>query len=601
MPYRPFFYPNHISAQPLRPATLSARPYMIPTASILQRFLPVTAWLPNYDRSMLKGDLSAGLTVGVMLIPQGMAYALIAGLPPEYGLYASVVPLLLYAMLGTSRHLGVGPVALVALLVAAAVSPIAQSPDEFIALSILLALMVGVLQFVFGLLRLGFVVNLLSHPVLSGFISAAAIIIGLSQVHHLLGVSSVSGSLHDILIGLGAQLGSVKPITLAVGAAGIALMILGKKYIKALPAPVMVLMAGIAVVWAAGLHTTGLSVVGVIPAGLPPFMMPEITTGALTALFPMALAIALVAYMEAIAVAKAIQQRAKTYKVDPDQELIAIGASNIAGSFFLSFPVTGSFSRTAVNFDTGGKSPMASVVSAVVVVITLLFLTPVFFYLPHAVLAAVIIVSVYGLIEFGQFRKLWKLGHYDRYLFLAAFLGTLFIGIKEGILLGVMLSVAMLLYRSARPNHVVLGRIPGTQIYRDTRNYETEPNPAALIFRFDAPLHFANAEFYAEKVTELMQNRPETRFIILDFNGINDIDSTGLEALHDLLKNIRRENREPLITEAKFAVRTMIKKAWPEKDVPQFFMRIEDAVEAAGCFDQPDADFRERGIYTDIS
>ncbi|AXJ01171.1 sulfate permease, SulP family [Cyclonatronum proteinivorum] len=573
---------------------------MIPAQSILQRFLPVTDWLPKYDRSQLKGDLSAGLTVGVMLIPQGMAYALIAGLPPQYGLYASVVPLLIYAMLGSSRHLGVGPVALVALLVAAAVSPVAQSPEEFLALSIILALMVGLLQLVFGLLRLGFVVNLLSHPVLSGFISAAAIIIGLSQVHHLLGISSVSGSLHDILWGLGTQLGGIKPITLAVGIAGIALMILGKKYVKALPAPVMVLLAGIFVVWITGLHQTGLSVVGTIPAGLPPFAVPALSAEAVSTLFPMALAIALVAYMEAIAVAKAIQQRDKSYKINPDQELIALGASNVAGSFFLSFPVTGSFSRTAVNFDTGGKTPLASVISALVVLVTLLFLTPVFFYLPHAVLAAVIIVSVYGLIEFGQFRTLWKLGHYDRYLFLAAFLGTLFIGIKEGILLGVMLSVAMLLYRSARPNHVVLGRLPGTQIYRDIRNYETEQNPTALIFRFDAPLHFANAEFYSDKVSELIQHKPETRFIILDFNGINDIDSTGLEALHDLLKDIRRDNRVPMITEAKFAVRSMIKKAWPEADVPQFFMRIEDAVEAAGCIDEPEADFEKRGIYTDL-
>lgn len=574
---------------------------MIPAQSILQRFLPVTDWLPKYDRSQLKGDLSAGLTVGVMLIPQGMAYALIAGLPAQYGLYASVVPLLIYAMLGSSRHLGVGPVALVALLVAAAVSPVAQSPEEFLALSILLALMVGALQLIFGLLRLGFVVNLLSHPVLSGFISAAAIIIGLSQLHHILGVSSASGSLHDILWGLGSQLDSVKPLTLGVGAAGIALMIFGKKYIKALPAPVMVLFAGIIVVWVTGLHQTGLSVVGAIPPGLPPFVIPEITAEAVSALFPMALAIALVAYMEAIAVAKAIQQRAKTYKVDPDQELIAIGASNVAGSFFLSFPITGSFSRTAVNFDTGGKTPMATVFSAVVVILTLLFLTPVFFYLPHAVLGAVIIVSVYGLIEFGQFRSLWKLGHYDRYLFLAAFLGTLFIGIKEGILLGVMLSVVMLLYRSARPNHVVLGRLPGTHIYRDVRNYETDPNPRTLIFRFDAPLHFANAEFFSDKVQELIQAKPETRFIILDFNGINDIDSTGLEALHELLKNIRRDGRIPLITEAKFTVRNLIKKAWPEADVPEFFMRIEDAVESAGCFDLPETASSDKKIFTDFS
>ena len=365
----------------------------------INQTFPLLQDIAAYSGEKFKGDLSAGLTVGVMLIPQGMAYALIAGLPTQYGLYASVVPLLIYAFLGTSKHLGIGPVALIALLVASAVAPIAETPDEYIALSILLALMVGVLQFSFGLMRMGFLVNLLSHPVLSGFVSAAAIIIGLSQLHHILGVGSVTGGLHEIVYGIAVQAANLNLITLATGAGAIALILFAKKKLPALPGPVLAVAAGILFIYFTNLHEAGVMVVGEINRGLPALVMPAIEWGTIMQLMPMAVAIALVAFMESIAVGKAIQQKSKEYKIDSNKELIALGAANIGGSLFQAFPVTGSFSRTAINYETGAKTGVSGIISAAVVAVTLLFLTPLFYYLPNAVLGAIIIVAVFGLID----------------------------------------------------------------------------------------------------------------------------------------------------------------------------------------------------------
>lgn len=522
--------------------------------------------------------MNAGITVGIMLIPQGMAYALIAGLPPQYGLYAAMVPLLIYALMGTSRHLGVGPVALIALLIASAVAPIAESPEEYISLSILLAFMVGGLQFLFGLLRMGFLVNLLSHPVLSGFVSAAAIIIGFSQLHHLLGIQSVSGGLHEIVKGLALQASEINLLTSAVGGGAIAIIFIARKKIPAIPGPVLAVVIGILFIFTTGMHEMGVSIVGEISRGLPAFIIPAIEWNKIMNLLPMAVAIALVAFMEAIAVAKAVQQKSKEYKIDANQELVALGAANVGGALFQSFPVTGSFSRTAINYESGAKTGIAGIISAGVVALTLLFLTPLFYYLPNAVLAAIIIMAVYGLIEYDEMKRLWRLGHYDRYMMIAAFAGTLFIGIKEGILLGVTLSVIMLLLRSARPNHAVLGRIPGTSIYRNIDRYETEKNPETLIFRFDAPLHFANAEYFRQKINDLISNQPGTTCLILDLNGVNEIDSTGLDELIETINDAKHRNIDIKLAQVKAPVRDLLKQGLKSDDEWTFYMRIEDAI-----------------------
>jgi sulfate permease, SulP family len=554
---------------------------MKPVNTYINRVFPLLEDLKKYNRITFRGDLAAGVTVGIMLIPQGMAYALIAGLPPEYGLYAALVPLVIYAFMGTSRHLAVGPVALVALLVAAAISPLADTPEEYIAMSILLALMVGVMQLLFGLLRMGFLVNLLSHPVLSGFISAAAIIIGLSQMHHLLGIDSISGGLHEIIFGIAAQINSVNILTLAVGVASIILIVLFKKKIPAVPGPVAAVAAGIVLIYLTGIDNRGVTIVGEITSGIPAFEIPELEWTVITALLPMALAIALVGYMEAIAVAKAVQQKAKTYKIDANQELVALGAANIGGSLFQAFPTTGSFSRTAINYDSDGRSGVSSIISAVTVALSLLFLTPLFYFLPNAVLAAIIMVSVFGLIEYGELKRLWKLGHYDRYMLLATFFGTLFIGIKEGILIGVALSVIMLLYRSARPNYSIMGRIPGTSAYRNIERYDTEREQEDLIFRFDAPLHFANAEYFRDEVFRTIQKYPETKSLILDLNGVNEADSTGVDELFEVVENAEALGVNVYLTEVKAPVRDLIKNCSDENKEWNFYMTVEDAVHAS--------------------
>jgi len=587
-------------------------------AALLSHIFPIAQTLRSYNLSDARSDLVAGVTVGVMLIPQGMAYALIAGLPPEYGLYAALVPLIIYAFMGTSRHLAVGPVALVALLIASAVAPLATTPEEYIAYSILLALMVGLIQILLGLLRLGFLVNLLSHPVLSGFISAAAIYIGLSQLHHLLGVSSVSGGLHQIIAGIGLQLGEAHLITIITGIAAIALilglklthlitiitgiaaiaLILGlKKIAPKIPGPVAAVVLGIVVMYLAGLENAGVALVGTIPSGLPGFVMPELSQQVVINLLPMASAIALVAYMEAIAVAKAIQHKSRNYTIDPNQELIALGASNAVGSFFQSFPGTGSFSRSAVTYQNGGKTNLSGLIAAGVIALSLLLLTPIFYYLPDAVLAAIIITAVFGLIEFDQFKRLWKLGHYDRYLFLATFAGTLFLGIKEGILLGVILSVIMLVYRSARPNHSILGRIPETDIYRNVDRYETERDEGILVFRFDAPLHFANAEYFHDEVEKLSRREPGLTCLILDLNGVNDIDATGLETLRELVEEVQKRGINVLLAEVKSPVRDLLKKDAPETINWKFYMTIRDAVSASKADAEDELSLH---IHTDI-
>ena len=516
--------------------------------------------------------------MGVMLIPQGMAYALIAGLPPEYGLYASVVPLLIYAMLGTSPHLAVGPVALIALLVASAASSLSNSPEEHIAISILLALMAGVMQLVLGLLRMGFLVTLLSRPVLSGFISAAAIVIGLSQLHHLLGVDAVSGGLHEIVFGIAIQIREINPWTLAIGIGGIVLIHTLKKRTPRVPGSLVAVVAGIVGVALTGLHEVGVRIVGEIPDGLPSLSIPVLDWNTIQALLPMAAGIALVGYMESMAVAKAIQEKAGSYEIDPNRELIALGAANIGGSLFQSFPVTGGFSRTAVNYDAGARTNLASIISAATVALTLLFLTPLFYYLPNAVLAAIIMAAVYGLIEFDEFRRLWRLGHYDRYMFLAAFAGTLFAGIEEGIVLGVALSVVMLVYRSARPNYTVLGRVPGTAVYRNIHRYDTEQGEGVLVFRLDGPLHFANAKYFREKVCDTIRNTPRVRRLVLEFSGVNDMDSTGLDELFALTDHLGEQGVDVRLAEVHGPIRDLIHKGAGDEREIALHMTIEDAV-----------------------
>lgn len=556
---------------------------------MLRKLLPITAWLPAYQQKDLKGDLSAGLTVGVMLIPQGMAYAMIAGMPPIYGLYAATIPLFIYALMGTSRQLAVGPVAMVSLLTATGVGAMAAAgTDQYIALVILLALMVGLIQLLLGIFRLGFLVNFLSHPVISGFTSAAAIVIGLSQLKHLLGINMPKGEhLHEILMGAWAHIGETNPLALGIGLGAIVLIQLVKKWNKAIPGSLVVVVLGILLVWGLGLHEQGLKIVGKVPGGLPGFGLPDINFTTIQSLLPIALAISLVSFMESIAVAKAMQSRHRNYKLDANQELIALGSANIGGAFFQSFPVTGGFSRTAVNDQAGARTGLATIISAVLVVITLLFLTPLFELLPNAVLAAIIMVAVYGLIDYKEAQHLWYSNRSDFTMWLVTFIATLFIGIEQGIGLGVILSLALMIFRTTRPHIAVLGRVPGSDFYRNVERFNNlEQRPDILIMRFDAQLYFANVNYFRDAIDELVSKKGEAlRAIVINAESINNLDSSGVHALEEIIDQYRTLGIQVYFVSVKGPVRDAMAKGHLIEKIGEqnFFMSNQQAVDA---FDQ---------------
>ena len=553
--------------------------------------LPILAWLPNYKKEWLKGDIGAGLTVGVMLIPQGMAYASIAGLPAVYGLYASIIPLIIYAILGTSRQLAVGPVAMVSLLTATALTTFGNIPvEQYIMYAILLAFLVGVIQFLLGLFRLGFLVNFLSHPVISGFTSAAALIIGLSQLKGLLGINIPrSHHINEILVNSFHKINEINWVSFLIGIVGILLIIGIKKINKSLPSQLFAVIFGILVVTFFSLDSgvNSVSIIGSIESTLPKISIPTMDMSIINILLPMALTIALVSFMESIAVAKAIQSKHRDYKVKPNQELISLGLANVFGSFFQSFPTTGGFSRTAVNDQAGAKTGLSGIISAILILITLLFLTPFFYNLPKAILASVIMVAVFGLIDYKEAIHLWKSNKTDFFLLLITFLATLTIGIEKGIGLGVIVSLAIVIFKTTRPHVAVLARIPGTHFYRNLERFEgtLKPKEDVLIVRFDAQLYFANTTYFKDTLEELVIEKGEKlKLIIIDGESMNNLDSSGVHALLEVIDIYKSKGIEIAFSGIKGPVRdAMYLGGVIDKiNFNQFFMSIQEAVD---CYD----------------
>ncbi len=550
----------------------------------LKEFVPILGWLPHYNKGLLQHDLLAGLTVGVMLIPQGMAYAIIAGLPPVYGLYAALVPQVVYAILGTSRQLSVGPVAMDSLLVAAGLAAMhVTSPEMYISLAILLAFLMGGIQFLLGVARLGFLVNFLSKPVISGFTSAAAIIIGMNQLKHLFGVEiGRSNQVHELLFNVLEAATRIHPITFVIGVAGIVVIYIVKKINAALPAALIVVVLGILLVQMGGLNEMGVQIVGEIPDGLPAFKWPIFSFELANELMPIAITLALVAFMEAIAVSKAVQEKHKNYEVDANQELIALGASNILGSFFGTYPVTGGFSRTAVNDKAGAKTGVSALVAAVLIGLTLLFLTPLFYYLPKAVLASVIIVAVAGLIDYKYPIYLWKLKKEDFIMLLFTFVVTLTVGIKEGIITGVLVSIATLVFRSTRPHYAVLGKLKGTDIYRNVKRFkEVEEIPGVLILRYDAQLYFANINHFKQSLkAEIKKKTEQLHLVILDFESVNGMDTSAIYGLQDIIQELKSEQINVALADVKGPVRDLLKKSGIVQELGEnnFFLQVANAV-----------------------
>lgn len=553
---------------------------------MLKRYLPILQWLPNYKKSYVSGDISAGLTVGIMLIPQGMAYAMIAGLPPVFGLYASLIPQVIYAIMGTSRQLAVGPVAMDSLLVASGLGALALSGiDEYIAMAIFLALFMGAIQLGLGLLRMGFLVNFLSKPVISGFTSAAAIIIGLSQLQHLLGTSiERSNQVHILLKNALITITDTNLITFGIGIAAILLIKIIKKTNKSIPAALIVVVLGILGIYFFGLNDLGVKIVGEVPSGLPSFKVPAIEYARISELVPIALTLALIAFMEAISVAKAVEEKHSDYEVDANQELIALGTSNIIGSLFQSYPTTGGFSRTAVNDQAGAKTGIAPMVSALVVGLTLLFLTPLFYYLPNAVLAAIIMVAVFGLIDFKYPVELFKNQRDEFFLLLATFIITLTVGIKEGILLGVLISLLLLVYRTSRPHIAVLGRVRNTNYFKNIVRFpeDTETFKEFLIVRFDAQLYFGNKEFFRKELQKNLEgSETEIKYIILNAEAINYIDSSAVHMLRQTISELKDKGIKLVIAGAIGPTRDILFKSGLIKDIGKenLFVKTYEALE----------------------
>jgi sulfate permease, SulP family len=564
----------------------------------LTQYLPFTDWLLHYQPKNLTSDLIAGVIVAVMLVPQSMAYALLAGLPPEVGLYASIAPLIIYGLLGTSRTLAVGPVAMVSLLVAAGVGALEPaSAAEYMQYALVIALQVAIIQTVMGLLRVGFVVNFLSHPVLAGFTSAAAIIIGFSQLKHVLGFDVPRGHFYEQLWHTVQHIGQTQVTTLLVGLVAIGILLFFKYPLKGLLArlnlpervtvpitklgPLAIVILGVLVVSITRLDAAvGLAIVGTVPSGLPPLTLPTFDMTVWRAVFPTALTISLVGYMESFSVAKALASKDRQ-KVDPDQELVALGLANVGAAFTGGYPVTGGLSRTVVNYTAGARTGLASIVTALLVALTVVFLTPLFFYLPNAVLAAIILVAVAALFDLQSIRHAWRFSKTEAATLFITFAAVLLIGIENGILVGAVVAIALHLFKTSRPHMAVLGRIPNTEHFRNVERHNVETLPNAVFLRVDESLYFPNAAYLEQQVLNAVADNPDINHFVLVCSAVNDIDLSALEVLETLKAELQSSGVTLHCAEVKGPVMDKLAgdNFMPENEPGRIFLSTNQAFE----------------------
>ncbi|MFK7908007.1 MAG: SulP family inorganic anion transporter [Chitinophagales bacterium] len=551
----------------------------------LKNYLPILKWLPDYNKQKLRGDLIAGFTTGVMLVPQAMAYAMIAGLPPIYGLYAALIPLIIYAIFGTSMQLAVGPVAIVSMLVMTGVSQFAEPESElFIQLAILTGLLAGLIQLAMGVLRLGMLVNFLSHPVLSGFTSAAAVIIGLGQFKHFLGIEIERSSyVHEILWNIGSHIHETHLLTFGIGLGGIVLIKLLGKIHSAFPAALVTLFICTLAAYYLDWEAQGVLIIGAVPTGLPSFSIPSFTFEQMNQLIPMSITIALISFVESIAIAKTLEARHKDYKIDANQELVALGLAKFVGAFFQSFPTTGSFSRSFINDEAGSQTNIAGIISMVFVALVLIFFTPLFYFMPKAILASIIMISVFGLIDFKEPKYLLRSDRSDFIMLMMTFVTTLIMGIGTGILTGILFSLGEVILRSTKPHMTILGQIPNTVYYRNTKRYpEALKRKEMLIIRFDAELYFANVNHFKETLEEFIAAKgEELQVIILEASSIHALDSTGMHTLEEVIEDCANNDVSFYFTGVIGPVRDAFHKGKLISTIGREnqFMRVHDAVE----------------------
>lgn len=509
--------------------------------------LPCLDWLQDYRRDTLASDLVAAAIVTIMLIPQSLAYALLAGLPPEVGLYASVAPLLAYAVFGSSRVLAVGPVAVLSLMTATAIAGVAPpGSPRLLEAALVLALLSGLMLTAMGLLRLGFLAHFLSHPVVSGFITASGVLIAAGQLKVLLGIPASGATLPELLGGLLPRLGEAHGLTLGVGLASTAFLFwvrrglrprllqlglgprLADVLAKAGPIGAIALTTGLA--WGLDWSSAGLKVVGSIPQGLPPLTLPPLDPALWRELAPAALLISIVGFVESVSVGQTLAAR-RRQRIDPDRELIALGASNLAAGLNGGYPVTGGFARSVVNFDAGAQTPAAGVFTAGGLLLAALLLTPALYHLPQATLGATIVVAVLSLVDFSVLRRTWRYDKADFAAAAATLAGTLLLGVEPGLVLGVSLSLLLHLVRSSRPHIAAVGQVPGTEHFRNVERHAVRTSEALLSLRVDESLYFANARALEDRVNAELATRPALRHLVLQCSAINAIDASALESL----------------------------------------------------------------------
>jgi len=537
--------------------------------------VPLVGSLRGYNRESMLSDLIAGLVVTVMLIPQSLAYALLAGVPAEVGMYASILPLVAYAIFGTSRTLSVGPVAIASLMTAVALGKVAETgSSDYVSAAVLLAFLSGGFLIALGVLRLGFLANFLSHTVVSGFITASGILIALSQMKHIVGVKAQGDTFFELLISLLQHLPDVNYYALTVGvgvvyflfwarrgAAGLMAqwgMDLNTAQLVAKAAPVVGIIVTIAGAVIFDLDAKGVALVGEVPAGLPGLHLPVFSLAMVELLIVPAMAISIIGYVESISVGKTLGAK-RGQRVDGNQELVGLGAANLASSFSGGFPVTGGFSRSVVNFDAGASTQIAGILAAIGISLASLFLTPVLFYLPQATLAATIIVAVTGLIDVSIITKTWKLSKSDFYAVALTILGTLVFGVEAGVAAGVLVSLCLYLYRTSKPHIAEVGLIEGTEHFRNILRHKVSTRPEILSLRVDENLFFANAGYLEEYIHSALENNPEVRHLVLMCSACNTIDYSALEVLEAINGHLRNLNITFHLSEVKGPVMDYIK------------------------------------------
>ncbi|MBM70695.1 MAG: sodium-independent anion transporter [Haliea sp.] len=541
----------------------------------LKRYLPLLEWGRRYNRESFASDGLAAVIVTIMLIPQSLAYAMLAGLPAEMGLYASMLPLIAYGLFGTSTTLSVGPVAVVSLMTATAVSQVAEAGSvAYVDAAILLALMSGAMLLLFGLLRMGFLASFLSHPVIAGFITASGVIIAVSQLGHVLGIQGRGENLPHLAQQLWAQLPQVHMPTLLVGGATLLFLFWVRSGLKPLllkaglpdywagmltrTGPVFAVIGTSVVAWQLDLGARGVALVGHVPAGLPGFDLPPLLNPAWRELAVSALLISIIGFVESVSVGHTLAAR-RRQRIVPDQELIGLGASNIAAAVSGGYPVTGGFARSIVNFDAGAATPAAGMLTALGIALTALFFTPYLAYLPKATLAATIIVAVLSLVDFSILRRTWEYGISDFAAVAITLFVTLAVGVETGVACGVLASLALHLYKTSRPHMAVVGEVPGTEHYRNVDRHEVITRSDILSLRIDESLYFANASFVESSLYALLEKRPEVRHVILMCTAVNEIDLSALEALESINRQLAERDITLHLSEVKGPVMDVLR------------------------------------------